>query len=120
MIVDTSIFIDFLRKGDASLARALEDGRVLSHPFVIGEIALGSLKNRAEIIGLLSALPKATVATDEEVMAYIERFSLFGRGVGYVDAHLLASARLTGERLWTRDRRLRAVAEDLSLASEQS
>lgn len=120
IIIDTSVFVDFLRSGDQAVEKALDEARVLSHPFVIGEIALGHLRNRDEVIGLLSALPKAVAASNDEVMAFIERVSLFGRGVGYVDAHLLASARLSGVLLWTRDKRLKSVAEELSLAAEMA
>lgn len=119
MIVDTSVFVDFLRSGDAAVSQALEAGRVLSHPFVIGEIALGHIKNRDDVLGLMSALPKAIVATDDEALAFIRRFSLFGRGIGYVDAHLLAAARLSGSTLWTRDKKLQSVAKELALAAEQ-
>ena len=118
LAVDTSVFVDFLRNGDHILAQELHAANVLSHPFVIGEIALGLLRNRDEVLGLLAALPKAVVASDDEVMAFIERFSLFGRGIGYVDAHLLASARLSGSMLWTRDKRLKSAAEELSLAAD--
>ncbi len=120
MIVDTSVFVDFLRSGDAAVSHVLDAGRVLSHPFVIGEIALGHLKNREEVLGLLVALPKAVVATNDEAMTFIQRFSLFGRGIGYVDAHLLASARLSGSVLWTRDKKLLLVARELALAADQS
>lgn len=119
ILVDTSVFVDFLRRGDPAVADALETGRVLSHPFVIGEIALGRLKKRDEVLALISALPKAVVATDDESMAFIRHFSLFGRGIGFVDAHLLASARLSGVALWTRDKKLLAVATEIGLAAEQ-
>lgn len=118
LIVDTSVFVDFLRDGDEALARELNAAQVLAHPFVIGEIALGSLKNRAEILNLLLCLPKPVVASDDETLAFIERYNLFGRGVGYVDAHLLASTRLSGCRLWTRDKKLRAAAAELSVAPD--
>jgi hypothetical protein len=117
LIVDTSVFVDFLRDGDQALARELSAAQVLAHPFVIGEIALGSLKNRAEILNLLMSLPKPVVASDDETLAFIERYNLYGRGVGYVDAHLLSSSRLSGCRLWTRDKKLKVAAEGLSVAS---
>lgn len=89
---------------------------MLAHPFVIGELALGSLRQREEIIGALLDLPKAVVAEDAEVLALISRESLHGRGIGYIDAHLLASVRLTPDALlWTRDRRLNDVAGDLGV-----
>jgi len=118
ILVDSSIWIDHLRASDATLADLLNHGLILSHPFVIGELALGSLRQRTTIISALQDLPKASVAEDGEVLAFIERQSLYGRGIGYIDAHLLASARLTADaRLWTRDKRLNEVAADLGLAA---
>ena len=115
-LVDTSVWIDHLRAAQADLADELDTGQVLVHPFVIGEIALGSLRQRREILGMLSALPAAVVAHDQEVFAFIERFSLHGCGIGFLDAHLLASVRLTpGALLWTRDRRLQLAAQRLGL-----
>lgn len=117
ILVDTSVWIDHLRKRVPPLAAALEEGRVLVHPFVLGELACGHLKNRAEVLQLLGALPGAPVAADPEAMGYIERHRLMGRGVGYVDIHLLASVALAGAaRIWTRDRRLALVAAELNLA----
>lgn len=117
ILVDTSIWVDHLRTGDAQLAELLERGTVVAHPFVIGEIACGSLSDRGAILGLLQHLPMATVAEPNEVLTYIDRHRLHGKGIGYVDVHLLASAALTGgTRLWTRDRRLHAVARELGHA----
>lgn len=117
ILVDTSIWIDHLRVGDAELAVLLNRSQVLMHPFVLGELACGHLRNRVEVLALLKDLPRAAVATDEEVMFYIERHALMGRGIGYVDAHLLAAVTLDGvTRIWTRDKRLRAVADALLLA----
>lgn len=117
ILVDTSVWIDHLRGGDLNLARRLDGGEVLGHPLVIGELAMGNLRQRRLILSALEGLPKALVARDDEVMAFIEREALHGLGVGYVDAHLLASARLTPDaRLWTRDRRLTEVAERLGVA----
>ena len=110
ILVDSSIWGDHLRKGNATLARRLADGDVLTHPAVIGELALGDLSDRATILALLGRLPRARVASDDEVMAFIENLSLWARGIGWVDAHLLASARLTGCALWTTDRPLVAAA----------
>ncbi len=91
---------------------------MLAHPFVVGEIALGALRRREEVLSALPGLPVAAVATDPEALAYIDRHALFGRGVGYVDAHLLASTALTvGTKLWTRDKRLRGVAAMLGLST---
>ena len=117
ILVDTSVWVDHLRSGVPDLVRALEDGEVRSHPFVIGEVACRDLRNRAEVLDLLGRLPAAPLATHEEVMVAIERRGLMGRGLGYVDAHLVASSLLEPElRLWTRDRRLAEVAEGLGIA----
>ncbi len=117
ILVDTSVWVDHLRDGAPALAAALEQGDVLMHPFVLGELACGNLKNRGEVLRLLADLPAAPLATDPEALNYIERRALMGRGIGYVDVHLLASAALGGAvRLWTRDKRLAAVAADLKLA----
>lgn len=120
ILVDTSVWIDHLRTGDGLLARLLGGGVVLVHPFVIGELALGRLKQRHDVLTALDDLPRSEVATDTEVLQLVEREALFGRGVGYVDAHLLAAVRLTaGARLWTRDRRLHAIAVALGVDSAQ-
>lgn len=116
ILVDTSVWIAHLRAGEPGLAARLEAGEVLSHPFVIGEIAMGNLRDRAGLLAALRNLPAAEVATDAEVLAFIDREALHGLGIGYVDAHLLAAVRLTRDaRLWTFDRRLAAVAERLAL-----
>ncbi len=100
------------------MSELLSSARVLVHPFVIGELALGNLRQREIILGALQDLPRAQVATDDEALLYIARHGLFGRGIGYIDAHLLAATQLTPDAsLWTRDKRLRAVAEHLSLAA---
>ncbi len=118
LLVDTSVWINHLRKGDDGLAEALQDNLVIIHPHVLGELALGNLKDRSAVLSLLRNLPEAVVATDEEVQTMIEEQSLFGRGISYTDAHLLAAVRLTPEaRLWTRDMRLSAVATSLDLGS---
>ena len=117
ILVDTSVWVDHLRDGTPALAAALEQGRVLTHPFVLGELACGNLKNRSEVLQLLGELPAAPMATDPEALDFIERRALMGRGIGYVDVHLLASVALAGTaQLWTRDKRLAAVAADLKLA----
>jgi predicted nucleic acid-binding protein len=118
ILVDSSVWVDHLRRGDAMLSRLLEHGQVLAHPFVTGELALGSLKKRAIILAALQALPQAVIAHDEEVLRFIDQHTLYSLGIGYIDAHLLASARLTTDGLlWTRDKRLHAAAERLGLAS---
>jgi len=119
VLVDTSVWVDHLRKGDAALAALLESYTVLAHPMVIGEIACGSLRDRMLVLGLLDSLPSATVAQTHEVLGFIERKHLFGKGIGFIDAHLLASAALgDASTLWTRDKRLLAVARGLGLAHE--
>ncbi|CAN5759957.1 type II toxin-antitoxin system VapC family toxin [soil metagenome] len=121
ILVDTSVWIDHLRSGEPALATALEGGRVLIHPFVLGELACGNLENRAEVLKLLGDLPAAPTATDPEVLGLIERRALMGRGIGYIDVHLLASAALSGGgQLWTRDRRLAAAAAEMELAFEHT
>jgi predicted nucleic acid-binding protein len=119
ILVDTSVWIDHLRKGDEELAARLNRSEVLTHPFVIGELACGNLRNRSGILTLLKNLPRTTFATDDEVLLFIERNELMGRGIGYVDAHLLAATALTAPTLiWTRDKRLDDVATFLDLAFE--
>jgi predicted nucleic acid-binding protein len=116
-LVDSGIWIDHLRSGDPDLHAALMAGRILGHPFVTGEIAMGSLKDRAEVLDRLKRLPQTGKARDKEVLDLVERRSLFGLGLGWVDAHLLASTLLTPDaRLWTRDRRLHEAAERLGVA----
>jgi len=118
ILVDTSVWVDHLRDGDRRLAELLNTGRVLAHPFVIGEIALGHLRRRETILEALQDLPRAPVATEAEVLELIGRHALAGLGVGHIDVHLLASARLGASTLWTRDRRLARVAGTLGLAAE--
>ncbi|MDX2112398.1 MAG: type II toxin-antitoxin system VapC family toxin [Alphaproteobacteria bacterium] len=116
ILVDTSIWVDHLRRGDEKLAALLNDGLVLLHSFVIGELALGNLPRRKQVLDSLQDLPSAIEANDKEVLDFINRHALPGLGIGYVDAHLLAAARLNGVRLWTRDKRLREAAIKLGLA----
>lgn len=117
ILVDTSIWIDHLRQRDEFLSKLLNQGQVLAHAFVIGELALGSLQNRAAILDALQNLPQAPLATDAEVLGFIEQNALYGIGIGYIDAHLLAAVRLLpGSALWTRDRRLLAAATRMGLA----
>ncbi len=114
ILVDTSVWIDHLRAGSAALARLLDQGDVLGHPWVVAELALGHLGQREKVIRLLASLPQATVATPAEVLVLIERHELYGVGIGYVDAQLLAATKLTpGATLWTTDRRLVAVSSRL-------
>lgn len=117
ILVDTSVWVDHLRSGVPQLVDLLNRSAVVMHPFVVGELACGSLRNRSALLTLLQDLPSATTATDIEALAFIERRSLHGKGIGYVDVHLLASVALTdGAALWTRDKRLRAAAEVLGCA----
>lgn len=120
ILVDTSVWIDHLRSGDANLVRLLEAGEVLVHPYVIGELALGNLIQRTTILSALQNLPSARIAAEEEVLGFIEGRKLFGLGIGYVDAHLLAAVQLTpGASLWTKDKRLLAAADKLGMATKQ-
>lgn len=117
ILVDTSVWVDHLRSGDAALAAQLDAGQVLTHPFVIGELACGNLRNRREVLDLLGRLPSAPTASHAEALEFLERRALMGRGIGFVDVHLLASAALAAPvRLWTRDRRLAPIAFELDLA----
>jgi predicted nucleic acid-binding protein len=114
ILVDTSVWVDHPRHGEPGLFELLERSAVVMHPFVVGEIACGSLRDRDSILELLQDLPAAVVAEAAEVMHFIERHALHGKGIGYVDVHLLASVVLTGgSRLWTRDLKLLRVAASL-------
>ena len=116
ILVDTSVWVDHFRRKDETLARLLDGGGVVMHRFVLGELAMGGLRNRSTVLALMQDLPAAKHATDDEVLHFIERQRLMGAGIGYLDAHLLASAALTpSTALWTRDRRLAAVARRLNL-----
>ena len=121
ILVDTSVWVDHLRRGNSKLVDMLERSIVIMHPFVIGEIACGGLHDRASILELLQDLPAAAVADGDEVLHFIARHVLHGRGIGYVDVHLLASVALTvGAKIWTRDKRLRLVAEVLGCAYQEA
>ena len=119
ILVDTSVWIDHLRTGDDELVQQLNNNSVLMHPFVLGELACGNLNKRREVLTLFKGLPGSPVATDDEVLFFIEQHKLMGRGIGYIDTHLLAAVALNSSaRLWTRDKRLRAVGDSLSLTYE--
>jgi predicted nucleic acid-binding protein len=119
VLADTSIWIDHFRRGDLRLAQLLDRGEVAMHPFVVGELLLGRALGADDLMGDLNTLPKTAVASFDEVLKFISDRKLPGSGIGYVDAHLLAAAALTAETLiWTRDKRLLAVARSLSLATE--
>lgn len=117
LLVDTSVWSDHLRRGDAQLTRRLEAAEVLVHPFVIGEIACGLFPRRDEVIALLCSLPSAPLLSQAEVLGFVDRHALAGRGVGFVDIHLLGAARVAGAALWTRDRRLAEAARGLGIAA---
>ena len=118
ILVDTSVWVDHLREKDDQLASLLLANQVMVHPFIIGEIAVGNLKNRQRVLTTLEGLPTAPIASHEEIMRMIQSHSLFGLGIGYIDIHLLASAKLAaGTHLWTRDQRLDAASTRLHLSS---
>ena len=114
-LVDTSVWIEHLRAGNRMLRSLLESGEVLAHPFVVGELACGRLRNRVEILTLLQALPEAQIAEHEEVMRVVECEHLYGQGIGWIDAHLLASALVGRLKLWTTDPRLALIAGELGV-----
>ena len=116
VLVDTSVWVVHLRRGGIGLEPLLNEGHVVCHPFIVGELACGNLKNRAELLSLLQALPVATPADHKEVMQFIESHSLMGKGLGYIDMHLLASAILSRVPLWTLDKRLKQVSLELGVA----
>jgi predicted nucleic acid-binding protein len=115
VLVDTSVWIDHFRKRNDRLSAQLEAGEVWIHPFVIGELACGSLSERRKVLTLLSALPGAPMAEHDEVMRFVETHGLFGKGLGWIDMHLLRSAQIMQLPFWTLDKRLAAVARDLGL-----
>ena len=118
ILVDSSVWIDYFRSGNAILAALLDSRKVMMHPFVVGEIALGNLRQRGRVLGDLESLPTTVVATHREVLHSIRAQRLWGLGIGYVDAHLLAAVQLTsGAFLWTLDMRLLAVASRLGVAA---
>jgi predicted nucleic acid-binding protein len=117
ILVDTSVWIDHFRASEPYLVQLIDDESALTHPFIIGEFALGSFKQRASVIEWFQDMTIAPKAEDQEVMEMIETHRLFGLGIGYVDAHLLACVRLTGgARLWTRDKRLSAAAQLMGIS----
>jgi predicted nucleic acid-binding protein len=118
ILADTSVWVEHLRRGEPRLERLLLAAEVASHPFVIGELALGHLRQLNEILALLHALPPVELPSHEETFAFVERKKLAGSGIGWVDAHLLAAAALSGARLYTLDRRLASVGARLGLAFE--
>lgn len=118
ILVDTSVWVYHLRAGNEHLKQLLTYGKVAIHPFIIGELACGNLKNRKEILTLLQFLPQSKLAIHEEVIQFIETHGLIGIGIGFIDAHLLASARLSRSRIWTLDKKLEGAAMKLSVSYE--
>ena len=116
VIVDTSIWVTHLRQGSRQLEKLLMSAEVMCHPFIIDELACGHLKNRNEIISLLQSFPMAPTIEFDEFLFFIDRNHLMGKGVGFVDVHLLASAQLTGVPMWTADKRLKSATDQLELA----
>ncbi|AFS52573.1 type II toxin-antitoxin system VapC family toxin [Leptospirillum ferriphilum] len=120
ILVDTSVWIDHFRKGNHRLKKILEQESASMHDFVLGELALGNFRDRQNVLSLLTSLPRCPCANPREILWLVEHHRLMGKGVGYVDACLLASARLTGFRLWTKDLRLAAMARELECDDHES
>ena len=115
-LVDTSVWVEHLRKGNPQLKSLLYATEVVTHPFIIGELACGTMRNRDEILHYLGALPTARLAEHSEVLQLIENERLYGRGIGWVDAHLLAATLLSSCRLWTLDKQLFSIAASLNVS----
>ena len=116
VLVDTSVWVSHLRHGNEDLQKLLHDGEVVCHPFIVGELACGNLKNRNEILAYLQSLPMTILAEDQEVLRFIEDHRLMGKGLGYIDVHLIASAVLTNVLLWTLDKTLDKFTEKLGIS----
>ena len=116
ILADTSVWIDHFRRGNPTLAAHLGKGRIVCHPFIVGELALGNLRDRAEILTHLNRLPHVPVASHDEVLDFVERRRLFGLGIGWVDVHLLAAVLLSGAKLWALDAQLARVARRVRVA----
>lgn len=119
VLVDTSVWVSHLRETHSGLVNILNDGKVACHPFIIGELACGCVKNRTSLLSLLEALPMVLLVEHEEVLAFIDNHDLMGKGLGYIDVHLLASAVLSGLPLWTLDKKLEKAAEVLHCRQQQ-
>jgi len=115
ILVDTSVWIDHPRDGNSHLTELLNNGEVLCHPFIVGEISCGNLKNRNTILSLLHFLPQSSTIDHGEVMQFLENYRLMGRGIGWIDMHLLASSLLGESRLWTQDKKLKLIASELNI-----
>lgn len=118
ILADTSVWVDHFRRRDDALAELLDADDVVCHPFIIGELACGGIQNRPEILSLLAALPSLTKADDDEILAFIDHHDLMGQGLGLIDIHLLASCKLDGALLWTRDKKLRKAAAELNVSAD--
>ena len=118
VLIDTSIWVDYINNGDFGLSALLDENRVLVHAYVIGEVALGSIRDRSSRLRGLCEMPSVDIVAQDAVLALIDSGHLWGTGIGYVDAHLLAAALAADVGLWTRDKRLRAAAERLGIAAE--
>jgi predicted nucleic acid-binding protein len=116
VLADTSVWINHLNVGSPKLKTLLLETEVVSHPFIIGELACGNIKNRKEVFSLLDTLPASQVVTDKEFRHFLERNKLMGKGIGFIDVHLLASARISRVPLWTEDKNLKKAARQLNLS----
>jgi len=115
VLVDTSVWVSHLREGDVGLEKLLNDGEVVCHPFIVGELACGNLRKRNEILIYLQSLPIAILAEDGEVLKFIENHQLMGKGLGYIDVHLIAAAVLTDVPLWTFDKTLEKITKKIGI-----
>lgn len=118
ILVDTSVWIKYLREGDQNLTQLLEQGLVACHPFIVGEIACGGIRDRYEIINLLSELPSTDLLDHSEIMEFIENRKIMNKGIGYIDVHLLGSALVSNTPIWTLDKALKKIANQLSIGYE--
>jgi len=118
ILVDTSVWVRFLREGDPLLSDLLKEGEVLTHPFIIGELRLGNISKRQHFLRLIEDLPQAIQATEDEVTYLIEENKLYGKGIGYIDTHILASSIMSASPLWTLDNRLDATSKKLKLSNK--
>ena len=115
VLVDTSVWVEHFRQTNKELSELLRQIQAITHPFVVGELACGNLKNRKQILSLFADLPQAEIAEHEEVLSLVENKGLMGHGIGWIDAHLLASALLSGTPLWTKDKKLRSLSAALGV-----
>jgi len=115
VLVDTSVWVSHLRDGSVGLEKLLNDGEVVCHPFIVGELACGNLKNRHEILAFLQSLPLTILAEDGEVLKFIENHQLMGKGLGYIDVHLIAAAVLTDVPIWTFDKTLEKITKKIGI-----